>query len=115
MNKGQDGRVRFIINNVIWNISRLRRYMNIDETIKKFKDVLFEAKQMCNTPMEQLYNNTLEILKAYKEIYDPSESVCMNCKKLVHYEQMKDSPEEYGCTGCECNLFTVGGCKEYEE
>lgn len=52
--------------------------------------------------------------KLYEDIYDPSMSACWNCKKLIHSEQTEDSPEEYGCIGCECNLFTIGGCKEYE-
>lgn len=56
----------------------------------------------------------MDYKKLYEEIYDPSESVCWNCKKFVQCEQTSDSPEEVGCMGIEANLLTIGGCKEYE-
>lgn len=57
----------------------------------------------------------MDYKKLYEEIYDPSESVCRSCKKRQHFNQTEDSPEEDGCMGIEANLWTIGGCKEYEE
>lgn len=63
-------------------------------------------------------DNYKELYLFYKQQYDmlhDDESECWSCKNLEHFPQTEDSPEECGCSGCEANLFTVGGCRYYKE
>lgn len=95
---------------------------DIDNAIKFCRNCKEESLSYCNPKLAEEYekiNTLLQELKHLKNIYsdafDPEESVCSNCRKRVHHNQTQDSPEEDGCMGIEANLWTIGGCKEYEQ